>query len=393
MPRPKWLMPRPRTASMLLAGLAVSACAIQPETVPRNVASIPESPRAIVIGHRGASGYRPEHTLAAYALAIEQGADYIEPDLAITADGILVARHENAIGGTTNIAQHPEFADRKTTKTVDGMEITDWFTEDFTLAELKTLRAVERLPRLRAANTAFDGQFEVPTLAEIIALVRAANERRLAAATTRGAAAPRPLGLYIEIKHSSYFRGIGKPIEERLVALLLREGLDSPEAPVYIQSFETSNLRLLKHMTRVRLSQLIGDTGAPFDFIAAGDPRTYADLATEAGLREIATYAQSINAAKSLIIPVTPDGRLGTPTSLVDNAHRAGLEVHAWTFRRENAFLPTELRSSEARSASGALDREIAAYLRAGVDGVFADHPDLAVAARQQFHEDAAGGK
>ncbi len=378
---------------MLLAGLAVSACAIQPGKASRNIASIPESPRAIVIGHRGASGYRPEHTLAAYTLAIEQGADYIEPDLVMTADGELVARHENAIGMTTDVARRPEFANRKMTKTVDGEAITDWFTEDFTLAELKTLRAVERLPRLRADNTAFNGRFEVPTLAEIVALVRSTNETRLAAATARGAAAPHPIGLYIEIKHSSYFRGIGKPMEETLVALLHREGLDSAEAPVYVQSFETANLRMLKQMTRVRLSQLIGDTGAPFDFIAAGDPRTYADLATEAGLREIATYAHSINAAKALIIPLTPDGRLGTRTSLVDDAHRAGLEVHAWTFRRENSFLPADLRSNDARSASGALDREIYAYLRAGVDGVFSDNPDMAVDARRQFQEATGSGR
>lgn len=378
---------------MLLAGLAVSACAIQPGTGSSSLGSLPSAPHAIVIGHRGASGYRPEHTLAAYALAIEQGADYIEPDLVMTADGELVARHENAIGMTTDVARRPEFANRRTTKTVDGEAITDWFTEDFTLAELKTLRAVERLPRLRAANTAFDGQFAVPTLAEIIALVRSANERRLAAAAERGAAAPHPIGLYIEIKHSSYFRGIGKPIEEPLVALLHREGLDSEEAPVYIQSFETSNLRLLKRMTRVRLSQLLGDAGAPFDFIAAGDPRTYADLATAAGLRQIATYAHGIGAAKALLIPQTPDGRLGTPTSLVDDAHRAGLEVHAWTFRRENNFLPADLRSSEARGASGALDQEISAYLRAGVDGIFSDNPDIAVDARRQFHEATGGGR
>jgi len=387
MPKPARLMPCLRIASILLAGLAVSACAIQPGTASRSVATVPESPRAIVIGHRGASGYRPEHTLAAYALAIEQGADYIEPDLVTTADGELIARHENSIGTTTDVARRAEFANRRTTKTVDGEALTGWFTEDFTLAELKTLRAVERLPRLRADNTAFDGQFEVPTLAEIIALVRATNERRIAGAAARGVAAPRPVGLYIEIKHSSYFRGIGKPIEEALVALLHREGLDSEEAPVYIQSFETSNLRLLKQMTRIRLSQLIGDAGAPFDFIAAGDPRTYADLATEAGLREIATYAHGINAAKTLIIPLTPDGQLGAPTSLVRDAHRAGLEVHAWTFRRENSFLPAGLRSSNVRGASGALDREIAAYLQAGVDGVFTDHPDIAVDARQQFHK------
>ena len=379
------LAPCLRTAAVTLLGLAMSACATQPGTPSDDVASAALAPRAIVIGHRGASGYRPEHTLSAYALAIEQGADYVEPDVVVTADGALVARHENAIGTTTDVARHAEFANRKTTKTVDGQEITDWFTEDFTLAELKTLRAVERLPRLRAGNTAFDGQFAVPTLTEIIALVRSTNEKRLAATVARGAAAPRPIGVYIEIKHSSYFRGIGKPIEETLVAVLRREGLDSAEAPVYVQSFETANLRMLRQMTRVRLSQLIDDTGAPFDFVAAGDPRTYADMITERGLRDIATYARGIGAAKELIIPLTEEGRLGAPASLVEDAHHAGLEIHAWTFRRENDFLPRDLRSSEVRSASGALEQEIAAFLRAGVDGVFSDNPDIAVNARRQM--------
>lgn len=365
----------------------MNACAIQPGMPSNDGASAAPATRPIVIGHRGASGYRPEHTLAAYALAIEQGADYVEPDVVVTADGVLVARHENAIGATTDVARHPAFAGRKTTKTIDGQEITDWFTEDFTLAELKTLRAIERLPRLRADNMAFNGQFEVPTLAEVIALVRSTNERQRAAAAARGAAAPRPIGVYIETKHSSYFRGIGKPMEETLVALLHREGLDSADAPVYVQSFETANLRLLKQMTRVRLSQLIDDTGAPFDFVAAGDPRTYADLITEAGLRDIATYASGIGAAKELIMSLTEDGRLGAPTSLVEDAHDAGLEVHAWTFRRENNFLPADLRSSATRSASGALDQEIAVYLRAGVDGIFSDNPDIAVEVRRQMTE------
>lgn len=374
-----------RTAAITLLGVAMNACAIQPGLPSNDVASAAPATHPIVIGHRGASGYRPEHTLAAYALAIEQGADYVEPDVVATAEGVLIARHENAIGGTTDVAQHPEFANRKTTKTVDGEALTDWFTEDFTLAELKTLRAIERVPRLRAANTAFNGQFEVPTLTEIVALVRSANEKRLAAAAAQGAAAPRPVGLYIEIKHSSYFRSIGKPIEESLVALLHREGLDSMEAPVYVQSFETANLRMLKQMTRVRLSQLIAGSGAPFDFIAAGDPRTYADMTTQAGLKEIATYASGIGAAKELVIPLTEDGRLGAPTSLVKDAHQAGLEVHAWTFRRENTFLPTNLRSSESRSASGALDQEISAFLRTGVDGIFSDNPDIAVDVRRQM--------
>ena len=242
----------------------------------------------IVIGHRGASGHVPEHTLAAYYIAILQGADYVEPDLVITKDGVLVARHENEIGGTTNVSQIPEFAGRRTTKTIDGVQITGWFTEDFTLAELKTLRAKERIPQQRPANTRFDGMFEVPTFEEVLALVHSVNEQRRRGAHGRDKQHVKLLGIYPETKHPTYFQGIGLPLEEPLVRTLKRYGYDNAHDPVYIQSFEVANLRKLSKMTKVKLVQLLSDVGAPWDFVVAKDPRTYADLAKPAGLKEIA---------------------------------------------------------------------------------------------------------
>jgi glycerophosphoryl diester phosphodiesterase len=233
----------------------------------------PRTTAPIVIGHRGASGYRPEHTLASYRLAIRLGADFVEPDLVSTKDGVLVARHENEIGGTTDVAEHPEFADRKTTKTIDGRSVTGWFTEDFTLAELKTLHAKERLPLVRPDNTRYDGRFEVPTLDEVLSLVRQ-EERRTG----------RRIGVYPETKHPSYFDDLGLSLEEPLVATLRRHGLDRAGSGVFIQSFETANLRELAGVTRVPLVQLIDASGAPYDFVEAGDPRTYRDLTTPEGL-------------------------------------------------------------------------------------------------------------
>jgi glycerophosphoryl diester phosphodiesterase len=229
-----------------------------------------------VIAHRGASGYRPEHTLAAYQLAIRLGADYIEPDVVSTKDGVLVARHENEISGTTDVADHPEFADRRTTRTIDGREISGWFTEDFTLAELKTLRAVERLPDVRPANTRYDGRFEVPTLEEVLDLVRAESKRT-----------GRTIGVYPETKHPTYFDSIGLSLEEPLVEALVENNLDKKRSKVIIQSFETQNLRDLDEMIDVPLAQLVNASGAPYDLVANGDPRTYADLVTEAGMEEL----------------------------------------------------------------------------------------------------------
>jgi glycerophosphoryl diester phosphodiesterase len=326
----------------------------------------------LVIGHRGASGYRPEHTLASYRLAIEMGADYIEPDLVSTKDHVLVTRHENDIADTTDVAAHPEFASRRTTKTIDGTPVTGWFTEDFTLAELRTLRAKERLPDLRPANTAFDGLYPVPTFQEVIDLAKRAG-----------------VGIYPETKHPTYFDSIGLSLEEPLLATLRANGLTGPRAKVFIQSFETANLKELHAKTRLPLVQLIDATGRPYDFVVAGDPRTYADLVTPAGLAEIATYADGIGPNKDLIVPRDSAGKLQTPTSLVRDAHRAGLVVHPWTFRRENDFLPLDFRQGDPASpeflrAPGDLPAELRLFFRLGVDGVFSDNADVAVATRHR---------
>jgi glycerophosphoryl diester phosphodiesterase len=322
--------------------------------------------RPIVIGHRGASGYRPEHTLASYLVAIAQCADYIEPDLVATKDGVLVARHENEIGATTDVASHPEFAARRTTKTVDGVPVTGWFTEDFTLAELRTLRARERIPDIRPQNAAYDGEFGIPTFQEVIDMARRFQ-------TCDGG----PVGIYPETKHPSYFRSIGLPLEERLVGALDANGYLDAQDPVFVQSFEVGNLQRLNTMTGVRLVQLINCTGRPWDFTASGDPRTYADLVTPAGLDFVRSYADAIGVCKDVLIPVGSDGRLGAPTPVIADAHARWLPVHAWTFRRENLFLPPSLRSSSDPNAPGDLVTEIRTFLRAGVDGVFTDNPDL----------------
>ncbi|MFC8798216.1 esterase-like activity of phytase family protein [Promicromonospora sp. NPDC057138] len=323
-----------------------------------------------VVGHRGASGYRPEHTLASYETAINMCADYIEPDVVSTKDGVLVVRHENEISGTTNVAAHPEFADRRTTKTIDGVQLTGWFTEDFTLAELRTLRAKERLPQVRPQNTAFDGLYLIPTLDEVLDLAR--NSR-----TCDGA----PVGVYPETKHPTYFDSVGLSLEEPLVRELRLGGFDRAGAPVIIQSFEVGNLQELDELTDVPLAQLISSSGAPYDFVADGDPRTYADMVTRSGLRDVAAYADGIGAEKSLLIPRNADSTLAAPTAVIRDAHRVGLDVHTWTFRRENQFLPTEFRSSADPNGIGDLVGEIRVFMEAGLDGFFTDNPDLGVAA------------
>ncbi|WP_309064929.1 esterase-like activity of phytase family protein [Microbacterium sp.] len=320
-----------------------------------------------VIGHRGASGYRPEHTLAAYEQAIVQCADYIEPDVVSTKDGVLVARHENEISGTTDVATRPEFANRKTTKTIDGARVTGWFAEDFTLAELRSLRAKERLPKTRPANTAFDGLYLIPTLDEVIDLARHSIS-----------CDGRQVGVYPETKHPSYFDGIGLSLEEPLIDALRANGVDRADAPVIVQSFEVSNLQDLNGMTEVRLAQLISSSGRPYDFTLAGDSRTYADLVTPAGLAQITEYADGIGAEKSVLIPRSPEGRLASPSPVTADAHAAGLSVHGWTFRLENQYLPVEFRSSADPAAPGDLAGEIQMFLDAGMDGIFSDHPDVA---------------
>lgn len=348
----------------LLIGMAIAAATVAATAAPRQP--------PIVIAHRGASGLRPEHTLAAYRLAIKQGADFIEPDIVITRDGVLVARHENEISGTTDVAAHAEFADRRTTRFIDGRAVSGWFVEDFTLAEIKRLRARERLAELRPANRTFDGQESVPTLQEVVDLVRAE------------AAGGRHVGLYIETKHPGYFRAKGLPLEERLVTLLRRNGYSRRSDPVFIQSFEVSNLKALRKLTRLRLVQLLGEGGGPAD---AGADGSYARMATPAGLAAIARYADAIGPAKTLVMPRDGEGRSGPPTQLVAEAHRQGLLVHPWTFRNENAFLPLDLRRGADPRAHGDARQEYAAFYRLGVDGLFSDFPGDAIAAREDIGE------
>ncbi|PSL55124.1 glycerophosphoryl diester phosphodiesterase [Saccharothrix carnea] len=366
-------MVRTKIVGAALAALAVAGAVVLPSASASNDAEVASSGKGpLVIGHRGASGYRPEHTLAAYELAARMGADYIEPDLVVTKDGKLVARHENEIGGTTDVATKPEFAGRKTTKVIDGASITGWFTEDFTLAELKTLRAKERIPEVRPRNTLYDGRFEVPTLEEVIDL-----SRRLSRELRRD------IGIYPETKHPTYFQDIGLPLEPRLVDVLTRAGLNRPGAKVFVQSFEVANLKQLKSKLRVPLVQLVNSSGAPYDFVKAGDKRTYSDLVTPEGLREIRTYAAGVGAAKDRIIPRDAAGFLRQPTTLVRDAHARGLIVHAWTFRNENTFLPADFRKSTDPAAYGDAFGEYAKFYATGLDGVFADNPDTAVEARK----------
>jgi glycerophosphoryl diester phosphodiesterase len=327
--------------------------------------------RPLIFGHRGASGYRPEHTLASYELAARMGADYIEPDLVSTKDGVLVARHENEIGGTTDVSARPEFAARKATKVIDGTPLTGWFTEDFTLAELKTLRAKERIPDIRQRNTIYDGRFQVPTFQEVIDLAKRLS-REL----------DREIGIAPETKHPTYFRTIGKPLEPALVLTLDRNGLNRSSAKVVVQSFEVGNLVALNRDLRVELVQLTSATGAPYDLIAAGDPRTYADLVTPAGLRDVARYADWLGPDKNQIIPRNAGGFLQAPTTLVADAHRAGLKVVPYTFRNENNFLPADFRSSTVPAAYGNAFGEFEKFFATGIDGLFTDNTDTAIEAR-----------
>lgn len=299
--------------------------------------------RPLVIAHRGASGYLPEHTLEAYALAVEQGADFIEPDLVITKDGVLIARHENELSDTTDVAE--KFPNRKATKTFGERNVEGWFSEDFTLAEIKTLRAKERVPFRNQSN---NGKFEVPTLAEILDL-----RARLSAETGR------EIGLYPETKHPSYFAQLDMPLEEPLLEALSEAGLNRADAPVFIQSFETTNLMKLDAMTEIPLIQLIGGR---------------ADKEIEAmGLEGVARYADGIGPAKGLIAPMSENGQAEPPTDLVARAHAAGLLVHPYTFRPEPEFLPAPY--------GGDALAEYCAFAALGVDGLFTDTPDIALKA------------
>jgi glycerophosphoryl diester phosphodiesterase len=352
-------------ASIMLAAVMAGPAPAKPDRS--------QNAEPLVIAHRGASGYRPEHTLGSYALGARMGADYIEPDLVSTKDGVLVARHENEIGGTTDVANHPEFAGRRTTKVIDGVSFTGWFTEDFTLAELKTLRAKERIPAVRQRNTIYDGRYEVPTLQEVIDLARRLS-REL----------DRPIGIYPETKHPSYFRSIGLDLEDPLVRTLRRNDLDGRRAKVFVQSFEVGNLKALDKRIDTPLVQLFaGRTARPQDFVESGDPRTYGDLATPAGLREIARYADGVGPSKDYIVPRDAAGNSLPPTTFLRDAHRTDLVVHPYTFRNENQFLPLELRSPADPNAYGNAFGEYDQFFGLGVDGLFSDNPDTAVEARE----------
>jgi glycerophosphoryl diester phosphodiesterase len=339
----------------------------------------PGAHRVLVIGHRGAAGYRPEHTLASYELAARMGADYVEPDLVTTKDHVLVARHEPNITDTTNVADHPEFAGRKTTKTIDGVTQTGWFTDDFTLAELKTLRAKERLPLVRQRNTLYDGRYEVPTFQEVINLVKRLSHEL-----------HRDIGIYPETKHPTYFRDEGLPLEELLVQTLNRNGLNHHGAKVFVQSFEISNLEALNKVLRVPIVQLLDSPNLkPADVVKAGGTTTYGDLATAAGLKDVAKYADGVGPAKTYIVPRDAAGNSLAPTSFVPDAHAAGLVVHPYTFRNENQFLPAELRVGNPADPNfpnlyGKAFDEDQQFFKLGIDGLFTDNSDTAVAARAE---------
>ncbi|CAG5017703.1 unnamed protein product [Parnassius apollo] len=301
------------------------------------------------------------------------GADYVEPDLVITRDKHLVARHDNELSITTDVAQHPEFASRRKTQEIDGKEMSGWFTEDFTLAELKTLRVIERIPETRPGNARMDGAFEIPTFQEIIDLVKSLEKSQR-----------RTIGIYPEIKHSTHFQRLDLPMERLVVETFRKNGYIGDSAPVFIQSFEINNLKYLKGITSLRLLQLYeSPSDQPYDQVVAGTGITYADMATPDGLKEVARYASAVGPDKNYIIPRNTDESLGEPTSFVQDAHAAGLKVHPYTFRAENTFLPAEFRSGDSPKAIGDLIGEIKVFIAAGIDGLFSDQPDKAVRARE----------
>jgi glycerophosphoryl diester phosphodiesterase len=306
-----------------------------------------------VIGHRGAPGYRPEHTLASYRLAIALGADAVEPDVVMTRDGVAVLRHETELSGTTDVAEHPELADRHTVKVMEGRQVSGWFCEDLTLAELKSLRAVERLPERRPRNTRWDRGSEVATFDELLLLL-AEESRRW----------DRQIGLNVELKSSSYLASIGLPPEDVVLDSLRDHGLDRRDSGALLQSFETTNLRWLRDRTDLPLVQLVEESGAPADLVAVGDPTTYDDLCSHDGLRAVARYADAVGVART---------RLLARPALVEDAHLAGLQVLAWTVRDDEPGGP-EL-----------VDAEVRVLLDAGVDGLFSDHPDTTLLVRDAW--------
>ncbi len=394
---------RRRAALQLTLGAAALAATALLGSAPVQAAAVYNTlsgAAPIVIGHRGASGYRPEHTLAAYDLAISQGAAYIEPDLVMTKDGELIARHEpmlarvnlNADGSikmvngvpelnrtdtSTNVWQLPQYASRLQVKVLDGVRVGGWWAEDFTAAELRAdIRAQERLRDLRTANNTYNDSQPLPTLQEVIDLAK-----------RRSAELGRTIGIYPETKHPTYFKNFTDAtgvmrMEDKLLEVLHANYGNTSAAPVYIQSFEVSNLQYINGKTNLRVVQLLSSGGRPYDFVVSNDARTYADLAraNAQGLDFIDNYADGIGANTNLMIPLV-NGRLGTPTTLVSDAHARGMEVHGWTFRAENIFLPNEFDSSADPAAFGNMRGQVQAFVALGMDGFFTDHPDLGVAA------------
>ncbi|WP_458242724.1 glycerophosphodiester phosphodiesterase [Streptomyces sp. MAI_2237] len=333
-------------------------------------------PKPTIIGHRGTAGYRPEHTFGSYDLALDMGADIVEAgDLCPTKDGHLVCRHEPEIGGTTDVADHPEFAGRRTTKVLDGVATTGWFTEDFTLAELKTLRAIERIPANRPHNALYNGRWEIPTFEEVLRWQDEQTRRR-----------GKQVWIYPETKHPTYFRKLGLGLEERVAKLLHKHGKDRRNSPVILQSFEpTSIQRLNKLVDNPLVVLLSGATTRPWDFVESGDPRTVADLITPKGLREIAGYAQGIGPTLDLVITKKADGSLDKETPLVSDAHRVGLILHPYTMRNENPFLPAEYRRGTDADGYGDAFGAFKRYFATGIDGVFTDNADTGLLARADF--------
>ena len=361
-------------AAGVVAGLPGAARAAEGRGRPGG-GGLKSLPVPTIIGHRGTAGYRPEHTLGSYRLALEMGAHIVEQDVVPTKDGHLVCRHENDISATTDVADHPEFAARRTTKKVDGQEITGWFTEDFTLAELKTLRATERIPENRPHNTLYDGRWEVPAYEEV--LEWAAREGR-----RRG----RPVWLYVETKHPSYFRSLGYDIEALVARSLRAYGRDRADAPQILQSFEPSSIQRLATLVDTPGIVLLDAAGTrPWDFVEAGDPRTVDDLVTPEGLAWIASFAQGIGPTLDLIIPKDDDGRLTSPTTLVADAHAAGLILHPYTMRNENTFLPADFRKGSDPNAYGDAFAAFRTYFETGIDGVFTDNADTGLLAHEDF--------
>jgi glycerophosphoryl diester phosphodiesterase len=337
-------------------------------------------PTPAVVGHRGASGERPEHTLEAYRLAIRMGADDIELDLVITADGVLVARHDATLFDTTDVGDRVEFADRRTTKVVDGAELTDWFVEDFTFAELRTLTARERFRKVRKANLEFHGRLRVPSLDEVLTLVALESQR-----------ARRTVGVMLELKHAAYFEQLGLSLVEPVTAALQQHGLDHPRSRVTLMSFETTVLRQLDARTEVSIVQLIEKKGRPADLVAAGARTRYSDMVTPAGLAAIEEYADGIGVHKHLVLPRDRAGHTAAATSLVADAHERMLTVYVWTLRAENRFLARELRSDDRPGHHGNLAAEARMFLAAGVDGLITDNPDVVLTARADHLAELAG--